>query len=69
VLPVDFVRDGKLVAAIVPAADDDDAETVALKLNPRFIAMLERSRRSLAEEGGIPFEQIRAEFGSPEATT
>jgi hypothetical protein len=35
----------------------------SLANNPKFIALVEASRRSYREQGGIPLSDIRREFG------
>ncbi|NLF71774.1 MAG: hypothetical protein GX575_22310 [Candidatus Anammoximicrobium sp.] len=40
-----------------------DWETVSLANNPKFIALIEASRRSYREKGGIPLDQIREKLG------
>jgi hypothetical protein len=40
-----------------------DWETLALANNPEFMSMLERSFRSLRQEGGIPIEDVARELG------
>ncbi|MBV9384828.1 MAG: hypothetical protein JOZ78_00200 [Chroococcidiopsidaceae cyanobacterium CP_BM_ER_R8_30] len=42
---------------------EDDSETIALSNNPKFQAILERSRQSFKEKGGIPLEEIERELG------
>lgn len=41
---------------------DSDWETTALAHNPRFRAMIEQSRRSYRDQGGIGLEQLRREL-------
>jgi hypothetical protein len=38
---------------------DEDAETRALWANPAFHSMLDRSRRSIAEQGAISLEELK----------
>ena len=40
-----------------------DWESVSLANNPKFIALVEASRRSYREQGGINLADIRREFG------
>ncbi len=40
-----------------------DWESAALASNPRFAAIIEDSRRSLREQGGIGIEQLRRDLG------
>ncbi|MGK7874444.1 MAG: hypothetical protein AB4426_14395 [Xenococcaceae cyanobacterium] len=44
-------------------AFEDDRETKALSRNPKFLEMIEESRRSLREKGGIPLDEIKRELG------
>jgi len=55
-------RNGKPVAALV-AVGDADLETVSLSTNPKFIAIIEDSRRRLREEGGISSDELRRRLG------
>ncbi|MGD9853430.1 MAG: hypothetical protein AB7U20_00610 [Planctomycetaceae bacterium] len=59
--PLVITRDGKVVAALMPI-DEDDLDSVALFSNPKFLEILERSRRSLREKGGFTSEEIRRHF-------
>jgi hypothetical protein len=52
---------GVALAALVPM-ENADYESVTLSTDPEFIAILERSRKSLREEGGIPAEEVRKMF-------
>ena len=56
-----IVYKGVALAALVPM-ENADYETVTLATDPEFIAILERSRQSLREEGGIPAEEVRKMF-------
>jgi len=49
---------GTPLAALVPL-ENVDMETVSLSNNPKFIALLERSRARLKAEGGIPLAEIK----------
>ncbi len=60
--PVILTRQGEPVAAIQDLSESD-WESVALANNPRFLALIEESRRSYREEGGISIEQVRSELG------
>ena len=57
-----LTRKGKPVAAVKDLAGSD-WESVALANNPKFIALIERSRASYREKGGIPLGDIRKELG------
>jgi antitoxin (DNA-binding transcriptional repressor) of toxin-antitoxin stability system len=49
---------GKPIAALV-GIQNADMETVTLSNNPRFLALIERSRQRLRSERGISGEQMR----------
>jgi hypothetical protein len=49
--------------ALVKDVSSSDWESVSLANNPRFRAIIEESRRSYREEGGIPLEQVCHELG------
>jgi hypothetical protein len=61
--PVVLTRKGKAVAALIPMTDDD-VESLALSLNPKFIEIIERSRASLAKDGGMSLEEVEAMFAN-----
>jgi antitoxin (DNA-binding transcriptional repressor) of toxin-antitoxin stability system len=56
--PLVLTVDGSPVAALVPI-EDADLETVSLATNPRFLALIERSRARQKAEGGISSEEMR----------
>jgi prevent-host-death family protein len=56
--PVVVTRKGKPVAALVPI-ENADLETISLSTNPKFLAIIERSRQRMKTEGGIPMEEMR----------
>ncbi len=60
--PIILTRGNKPVAALI-ALDDADWETISLSTNPRFLAILERSRARRRAEGGISQEEIERRFG------
>jgi antitoxin (DNA-binding transcriptional repressor) of toxin-antitoxin stability system len=53
---------GKPVAALVPIPNAD-LETMALRNDPRFLAIIERSRARQRAEGGISGEEMRRRLG------
>lgn len=57
------ITDGGQVLAVLVATPNSDWESVSLSLNPKFLAIIERSRRRQDRDGGIPLEQIMEEFG------
>jgi hypothetical protein len=57
-----LTRNGKPLAAVKDLADAD-WETVSLANNPQFRKLIEESRRSYREVGGIALEDLRKELG------
>lgn len=53
---------GRVVATVVPA-DEEDAQSMLLSINPTFGAILERSRRRLEAEGGLSSAEVRERLG------
>ena len=60
--PVILTVDGRPVAALV-AIENADTETVVLSNNPKFLALIERSRARRKAEGGIPSDNMRRRLG------
>jgi prevent-host-death family protein len=60
--PVVVTDHGKPVMALMPIANAD-LETVSLSTDPRFIALIERSRTLYKPGTGIPLEEIRRKYG------
>jgi len=60
--PVIVTRRGKPVMALV-SIENADLETVSLSTDPRFIALIERSRALYKPGTGIPLEEIRRKYG------
>jgi prevent-host-death family protein len=56
--PVIITEGGRPVAALV-SISNTDIETISLSNNPKFIALIERSRSRQKSEGGISTEEIR----------
>lgn len=54
--------DDKPVAALVPL-DGADWEAISLGTNPKFLKIIEQSRESLREEGGISSDELRQRLG------
>ena len=59
--PITIMHKGAALAILAPAGYDD-YESVQMSTNPKFIELLERSRKSLREEGGISAEEVRKMF-------
>ena len=53
---------GGPVAVLVPL-ENADLETVTLSQDPRFLALIERSRRRYREEGGRTLAEVERELG------
>ncbi len=62
--PVILTRNGKPLVAVKDVSGSD-WESISLANNPRFRALIEESRRSFEEEGGIPIGDLRRELGLP----
>lgn len=56
--PVAVMENGRPVMVLLPV-EGVDLETVSLSLNPRFIAILQRSRASCRPGEGISSEEMR----------
>ena len=57
-----LTRDGQPLVSIRDVSNDD-WESASLAHNPRFAAIIEQSRRSYRDQGGIGIEQLRRELG------
>ena len=53
-----LTANGKPIAALI-GIQNADMETVSLSNNPRFLALIERSRQRQKSDGGISTEQMR----------
>ena len=60
-LPIVVTDHGRPVAALLPVPNAD-LETISMSTNPKFIAMIERSRKRQSKEGGISSEDMRRRF-------
>lgn len=60
--PLVITQEGKPVAVLLPL-ENADLETVSLSTDPRFLALIERSRSRLAQEGGLSSEEVRRQLG------
>ncbi len=65
--PVILTRGGRPVAALV-AIENADVETATLSTHPKFLALIERSRRRQKSEGGISSKEVRRRLGLKQAT-
>jgi len=61
--PLLLLISGKPVAALV-STDDLDWETLSLSQNPKFMRIIEKSRKSFKKKGGLSTEQMRRKTGS-----
>jgi antitoxin (DNA-binding transcriptional repressor) of toxin-antitoxin stability system len=59
-----LMRRGRPVAAVVPL-DDEDYFSMRLANNPRFIALIDRSRASYKATGGVSLAEMRRKYGVP----
>lgn len=62
--PMIITEEGRPVAALVNIPNAD-IETVSLSSNPKFIAMIDRSRARQKSEGGISTEEMRQRLERP----
>jgi prevent-host-death family protein len=62
--PIIITKEGRPVAVLV-SIPDADIETVSLSNNPKFIALIERSRARQKSEGGISSEEMRRRLERP----
>jgi hypothetical protein len=58
------VRNGKPLA-VLSSAKGMDAESIALANNPKFVAIIGRSRTRYKAEGGISLEEARRRLAIP----
>jgi antitoxin (DNA-binding transcriptional repressor) of toxin-antitoxin stability system len=61
-LPLIVTVEGEPIAALLPL-DNADKETVSLSTDPRFLALIERSRARMVSEGGISASEMRRRLG------
>lgn len=61
-----LTRDGQPLASVRDVSGSD-WESTSLAHNPRFIAIIEQSRRSYRDQGGIGLEQLRRELSLEQA--
>ena len=54
---------GEPLCLLLPV-EGSDLETVALSMNPKFLAIIERSRIRQQVEGGVSSEEMRQRLGS-----
>jgi prevent-host-death family protein len=56
--PVIITRNGKPVAVLLAPADEDDLDSLVLARSPRFQALLNKSRRSIAAGKGLSRDEF-----------
>jgi hypothetical protein len=64
--PLFVTQNGQTVAAIVPA-NEDEAESLLMSINPKFQVILERSQHRLESEGAVTSADVRKRLGLPPA--
>jgi prevent-host-death family protein len=51
--PIIITRNGRPVAVLIAPKDEDDLESLVLARSPRFLARIERARRTIREGRGL----------------
>ncbi len=54
---------GKPVATVTAVPEGGDWESIAIGMHPKFLAIIERSRRAHREQGGTSPDDLRRHFG------
>jgi len=54
---------GKPMATLMPVPPGADWESLAIGTHPKFLAIMERSRRAHRAQGGLSPEEVRRHFG------
>lgn len=54
---------GKPVATVTAVPDGADWESLAIGMHPKFLDIMERSRRAHREQGGLSPDEMRRHFG------
>lgn len=62
--PVVITRNGKTAAVLLAPEDDEDLERLLLSRSPQLKAVLDRSRRSIAEGKGLSRDEFWKAVGS-----
>jgi PHD/YefM family antitoxin component YafN of YafNO toxin-antitoxin module len=60
--PVIITKEGKPLAALISLVNAD-METISLSNNPKFLALIERSRTRQKKEGGLSSREMRRLLG------
>jgi prevent-host-death family protein len=58
--PVVITRNGTPAAVLIAPVDEDDLESLLLARNPRFLALLEKSEKSLRDGKGLSWDEFWA---------
>ncbi|MBI2192441.1 MAG: type II toxin-antitoxin system Phd/YefM family antitoxin [Planctomycetes bacterium] len=58
--PIVITRNGTPAAVLIAPVDDDDLESLLLARNPRFLALLEKSEKSIREGKGLSWKEFWA---------
>lgn len=67
--PVVVTRRGRPIVAVMPLTRFDDAASVALATNRKFLEIIERSRASVRERGTLTLAQVRKRLAAKAAAT
>jgi len=62
--PLVLTEGGHAIAALFPI-DDDDLESLALSLSPKFQALIERARAEYRNGASLSADDARRELGIP----
>jgi len=62
--PLVLTKAGHAIAVLLPI-DDDDLESLALSLSPKFQAMIERARAEYRNSASLSADDVRRELGIP----
>ena len=60
--PIVVTNRGRAIAAII-SVTNADAETISLSQNPKFHAIINRSRARHKRQGGLSSQEMRQRFG------
>jgi prevent-host-death family protein len=58
--PVVITRNGAPAAVLIAPVDEDDLESLLLARNPRFLALLEQSEKSVRDGKGLSWGEFWA---------
>lgn len=60
--PVIITKNGRPSAVLLPIESEAELERLILAYSPRFREIIEQSRRSIAEDGGLVHEEFWTEL-------